>query len=222
LFVSQAEILTGAQLLESFTSYAPRILLAFIILMVGWVIGRVIGALIGRAVARLGADSGFRRTSVGRAILRAGFTASDFSKTVAKWIVYIVAILIALESLAIPSISQAVEMFLTYVPDFVGALAIFIIGLILSDWAGESIKKSFALDQSQSPYLSMIGDGAKVILYFITLTIVLSQLRVDVTIIYIIAQAFAWSVAIAVGVASGLVAGWVLKDRIKEWLEAKK
>ncbi|MDJ0269302.1 MAG: hypothetical protein NXY59_01910 [Aigarchaeota archaeon] len=116
---------------------------------------------------------------------------------------------------------QAINTFMTYLPAFISALLIFIIGFIISDWVGESIKKSFTIESSQAIYISMIGDAVKVILYFVTITIALSQLGVDVTIIYIVAQAFAWSLAIFVGVAAGIVVGWLLKDRVKEWLQRR-
>jgi hypothetical protein len=46
----------------------------------------------------------------------------------------------------------------------------------------------------------------------------LSQMQVDVAILYIFAQALAWSSAIAIG----LVVGWSLKDEIGDWLKEFK
>jgi len=218
----QFDITLARELERLFMNYLPNIIGSLIILVVGWVIGRLLGSAVGRVVARTGADTAFRRASVGRAILRAGFTASDFSRTTTKWVIYILAILLALENLRISFITASIESFLAYLPNIITAFIIFIIGSILSDWVGESIKKSFTVETSQEQYLNIFGETVKVILYFITITIALSHLGIDITIIYIIATAFSWAVAISVGVAAGIIVGWLLKDRIKEVLREKK
>ncbi|HIQ29944.1 MAG TPA: hypothetical protein EYH45_05205 [Candidatus Caldiarchaeum subterraneum] len=217
--IGQINILSVEAIYRAFTTYMPNIIGTLIILAVGWVIGRVLGSIIGRIVSRTGADMSFRRASVGRAILRAGYTASDFSRTVTKWIIYLITILLALQNLSVPVISTTIQNFLNYLPNVIIAFIIFIAGSILSDWAGESIKKSFTAESNQEQYLNLFGEGVKIILYFVTITIALSQLGIDITIIYIIATAFSWSIAIAVGVATGIVLGWVLKDRVREWLQ---
>ena len=221
-YLSQLNLAFAEGLYRAFTTYLPNIVGALIILAVGWFVGRAVGSVMGRIIARTGADMAFRRASVGRAILRAGYTASDFSKTVTKWIIYITAILLALDNLSVPTISNAIQSFLTFLPNVVAAFLIFIAGSILSDWAGESIKKSFTTETNQVQYLNLFGEVIKVVLYFVTVTIALSQLGIDITIIYIIATAFSWAVAIAVGVAAGIVVGWMLKDRVKEWSQQEK
>ncbi|MDJ0269303.1 MAG: hypothetical protein NXY59_01915 [Aigarchaeota archaeon] len=102
MFLSQIDLLTSNGLLETLYAYIPNVIAAVIVLVVGWVAGHVVGKIIGRTMDRIGANAAFRRTSVGRAILRAGFTASEFSKAVTKWIIYIAAILVALENLQVP------------------------------------------------------------------------------------------------------------------------
>jgi hypothetical protein len=195
-----------------------RALIAGIILAVGWVIGRVVGAITGKVVGKIGVDASFRRTMLGRALIKSGFTASEFSKTLAKWFIYIAAILYALESLELSFLSAGVEAFLAFLPSLVGAVLILAVGLTVSDWVGELIKKGFTTEQRQTLYVNLVGDVVKVVLYFVTLTMALSHLRMDVTILHIFAQALAWAVAISVGVAVGIVAGWLLKDKAKELL----
>ncbi len=220
--ISQINLAFTEEIYKTFMMYIPNIIGSLIILAVGWVIGRVVGSIVGRIISRTGADMAFRRASIGRAILRAGYTASDFSRTVTKWIIYIIAILLALQNLSIPTISMSIQSFLNYLPNIIMAFIIFVAGSILSDWAGESIKKSFTTEYNQEQYLNLFGEGVKIILYFVTITIALSQLGIDITIIYIIATAFSWAIAIAIGVALGIVLGWILKDKVREWLQQVK
>ncbi|MCL5067558.1 MAG: hypothetical protein M1368_04305, partial [Thaumarchaeota archaeon] len=185
------------------------------ILAAGWVVGRLVGLAFRKLTQSIGADSVFRKTALGRAIVKSGYTASTFCELLAKWIVYFAAILIALQSLAIPVVSRGVGSFLDFLPRIVAAIFILAIGLILSDWFGEFLKKEIPQEQREAFYLNTAANLSKIILYFVTITIALQELDVDVAILYIIAQALAWGIAIAIGIIVGVIVGWMLKDRIK-------
>ena len=210
------EPLIDQGLIDNLLGIGYSTLIMGVILVAGLLIGRITGVAVGRIVARIGADSVFRKTALGRVLLRSGFTASDFSKSLSKWIIYVASILIALQTLRVPAISEPIQSFLLFLPTLIEAFLILIFGFMLSDWVAELIKKGAAEEQRQTFYLDVIGDLTKVALYFITITLTLSQLKIDVTILHIFAQAFAWSVAIFVGVAAGIVVGWLLKDKIKD------
>ncbi|MDA4117671.1 MAG: hypothetical protein OK455_04930 [Thaumarchaeota archaeon] len=214
------QVLPTTQLVPDFELSGYRILVFVIVVGIAWAAGRLAGILIGRLVSGTGGDAVMRQTVVGRSLQKSGFSAYSLGDGLTRWVIYVTGFLFALETLSIAFVTASVTSFLAYLPTLVGSLVIFIVGVIVSDWVGELIKKSASAEVRDVLYLSLIGDGVKVILYFVTITIVLGRLGVDVTILNIIAQAFAWSVAIAVGVAAGLVVGWILKDRVKNWLQA--
>lgn len=191
-----------------------------VIIVIGWVIGRVLGMLVGRVLARAGGDSLLRQTVIGRALLRADYSSFRLGNSLTKWIIYLAAFLYALYSLGLPVLTSSVVSFLDYLPVIVGAGIILLVGMILSDWLGEFVKKSASPEKRELFYLNFVGDTIKVVLYFVTITLALGHLGVDVTILYIFAEAFAWAIAIAVGVAAGIVVGWFFKDRIKEWVSS--
>ncbi len=193
-----------------------NLLIFAVIIFAGWVVGRAVGAVIGRLTSRFGADSIFRRTAIGRAIAKSDFTASQFFDLLSRWFVYIVAILLALNALGLPFISDQVTAILARMPNYIGAVIIFLVGVVFSDWIGELIRKSFTQEERSVLYVDLGGNLVKLVLYFVTLTIALSEAGVDVTILNTIAQALAWSVAIAVGVAAGIVIGWFVKERFHE------
>jgi len=210
---------TTTQLVPDLDLSAYRILVFVIVVGIAWGVGRLAGILVGRAVSGLGGDAVLRQTVVGRVLQKSGFNAYSLGNVLARWVIYTAGFLFALETLSIAFVTDSVAYFQVYLPNMVGALTIFILGIIISDWVGELIKRSASAEVRDIFYLSLIGDGVKAVFYFVTITIVLGRLGVDVTILDIIAQAFAWSVAIAVGVAAGLVVGWILKDRVKNWLQ---
>lgn len=195
-----------------------RILLLFVTLALGWVAGRVVGSVIGRLVLSAGGDSIFRRTALGRTLMKSGFTSGSFSRALTKWIIYITAFLIGFGALQLPFITSSINAFLMFLPTLISSVVILIVGIILSDLIGEFVKRSASPEQREVFYLNLLGDLIKVIFYFVTITVALANLGVDLTILYIVAQALAWGLAIFVGVAAGIIVGWLLKDKVKELL----
>ncbi len=187
-----------------------------VIVALGYVVGRLVGEVVGRSVDRFGLDVTMRKTAIGRAALKSGFTASELMKSVSKWSIYIVSLLFALQSLNIPYLEVPVNAMLNFIPNLIISLVIFIFGGALSDWAGEIAKKSFSQEGAPAFYTDMLGNLLKLALYFVVIDISLTELGIDVAILKIIAQAFAWGIAIFVGVSAGIVVGWLLKDRLKE------
>lgn len=204
--------------LQYLVTLGYRVIGLLIILGIGWVLGRVVGWLVGRLVVSAGGDALLRHTAIGRALMKSGYTAGAFSKLIVKWVIYITAFLVGVDGLGLPVVSQWVAGFLSFLPSLVTSAAILIIGLILSDWIGEFVKRSMPPEQRDVFYIGVIADLVKIILYFVTFTIALANLNVDLTILYIIAQPLAWALAIFVGVAAGVVVGWVLKDKVKDLL----
>jgi small-conductance mechanosensitive channel len=181
-----------------------------IVLVIGWVIGRVVAFLVNRIVDRFGWDSMLRKTSLGRAILRSGYTAGSFIASLVKWIIYLVAILAALTIPNIPLLRVSAEWVISFLPSFVKGLLILIIGIILIDWFADSIKKG----QIEDPIIVLTSDVIRIFLYLIVIAMALSNMGVDVTAIYIIITPVAWAMAIAIGIAAGIMIVLFFKDRI--------
>lgn len=195
-----------------------RLVLLLVILAAGWGVGRLVGWLLSRLVTSGGGDSFFRHTSLGRALMKSGYTAATFVDIIARWIIYLTAFLIGVDGLGLPILSNTVGAFLDFLPTIVISMAILIVGLVLSDWIGEFVKRTASPEQRDVLYIGVAADLIKLFLYFVTVTIALANLNVDLTILYIIAQPLAWAVAIFVGVAAGIVVGWTLKDKLKDLL----
>jgi len=212
--------ITTAELVADIELILYKAAIFFAIIIIGWVVGRVLGYLVGRLLARAGGDSLLKQTVIGRALMRADFASFKLGNSVTKWLIYISAFLYALYSLGLPVLTTSVLAFLDFLPVIIGSGIILIVGMILSDWLGEFVKKSVTPEKRELFYLNIVGDTIKVILYFVTITLALTHLGVDVTILYNFSEAFAWAVAISVGVAAGIVVGWVLKDRVKDWLSS--
>jgi len=198
-------------LIRLVVEYSPRVALAILTLTLGWVIGRLSSFFVNKLVGKMGLESSFRRVSVGRAVLRVGYTPGRFFGVLIKAVVYLFAFLFALELLAIPFLTAFVQAIMGYLPHLFSGALVLVGGFVLVDWVGETIERGTSATFLPA-LLSWLVRG---LLYFVVITMALAEIQVDVTILYILAQALAWSIAIAVGVALG----WNLKDRMGPWLD---
>ena len=219
MIIAPQQFIDFNSLIQELTAFGYKILIFALVVALGYLIGRIAGAIIGKIVSRLGADATLRKTGVGHVILKFGFTAADFFKTVTKWSIYIVSVLLALETLNVSYIEEPVMAMLVFMPKFVGAIITFVFGAIISDWIGEFVKKSFSQEERQFLFIDLMGNLLKVFLFFVVITITLTQIGIDVTVLNNIAQAFAWGFAIFMGITAGIIAGWLFKERFKVLLE---
>lgn len=201
-----------SDLISILVEYLPKIFFAVIVIALGWIIGRFMSFLVGRIVGKMGLEPLFRKVSVGRAILRAGHTPGTFFATLTKGVIYLFSVLFALELLAIPLLTDSIHTIIGFVPNIVSGILILVVGFIFVDWIGGAIEKG-NLSTVQSRFL---GSIIRLALYFMVVTVALAHLSVDVTILYIFFQAFAWSLAIAMGIALG----WNLKDKIGPMIDS--
>jgi len=189
--------------------YVPRIVQSILILIVGLLLGKMSGFIVYRMVERAGWAEPLRKTSIGRAILRSGYSPGRFMSTLFRWAIYLVALLLAGLALGIPRLNMLIDSFLTYLPSLVTGLVVFVLGTVFADTVGSAFSRA---GETSSQLYNFIGNAVKIFLYFITLTIALAQMKIDVSIIYIFAQASALGLAIAIGVSVGIGVGWTFKD----------
>ena len=131
-----AQILTTnlEEMASGFIQFLPSLVGALIILIVGWLLARILRSII-RRILRISAvdglvtrvdtaleDSGFRlNVSVGNLIAQAFY-----------WVVLLVVITTASETLQLDVLSNAINSFIAQIPNAIAALAIVIITLIIS------------------------------------------------------------------------------------------
>lgn len=101
-----------------------------------------------------------------------------------------------------------------YVPPLVlGILALFV-GFSVANWATEQVRESTVAAQLGAS--ALLAGITKALLYFVVLVIGLQTMGIDVAILHTFAQAFAFSVGLAVALAAGIAFGWGGKDYVAE------
>jgi Mechanosensitive ion channel, conserved TM helix len=199
------------QMVYSMIAYLPKIIGALIILFIGWVVGRILGKVISRFLDKVGVDDALAKTSLGKAIERTGTGIVAFFDLVVRWFVYLIALLAAANVLGLAFLTDLMHDIVVYLPHVLMFLIILIAGFIVVDFFAD-IAGAWAKTQDIE-FLDIIILGMRVFFYFIVGMLALSQLLIDLTIIYTFVTPIAWGVGLGVGagIAGLLIFG--LKDR---------
>ncbi len=175
------DILT--QVVARFAAAIPKVVGALIVAIVGWIVSRIVSRALWKLLQKAGADRLARRLNASDFVQRARIEIVP-SKLIAHLIYYVLLLIFlmaATDVLGMPVVSQMVADLIAYIPNFVAAVLLFIIGIMLS----EGVKKvTLAACQSMGiPSADIIANFA-FYLVFLTLTIsALAQARIETELI---------------------------------------
>lgn len=181
-----------------------------LIVFVGYIAGRLTRKLLGYIIHRVGGDELFRKFSIGRAIIRAGYAPSEFFGLVTSWIIYIGALLVALsylgQHLGVSELYETSSVLLEYLYGFVRAFIIIIVGFMLIDaFIGYIYSSSENLNKKHGiATIAPAAEYLRVILYIVVLIFALEQAGIPVQTLWALVSPVIWGltviiVAIAIG-----------------------
>lgn len=198
--------------------FAPRLVLALVVLVVGWLIALIIGNIVATIVQSIGFDSLSRRIGLTRLLDSAGVekSISAIIGQVVTWVLVVVVFMAAAEVLGIESVQAFLNAVLGYVPNVIGAAATLLIGLILANFLSDVVRHaSQASGLNHTSALTSITRNGVVVF---TLIAVLSQLGIAGDVMRALLYGFIAMITIAGGIAFGL-GGQGSAKRLVETLE---
>ena len=212
-----AQIIGGIQQMTNETvAWLPNLLAAIVILIIGWIVGRLLGAGVAALLDRLGIDDALSRTSVGKAIVRQyGGDGSrgivTFFDLLVRWFVYLIAIVAAANALNLAFLTALFTTIIAYLPFIAAFVIILIVGFIVIDWFCDFLRHLGAAQQigMMQPIITVL----QAFLYFVLVILALQQLKIDLTIIYVLITPVAWGLGIGIGAAIAIFCWFGLRDR---------
>jgi hypothetical protein len=203
--------------LENTAAVLPAILGAIVILLVGWVAGRLLGKAV-RMVINKGVSTPLIGDSdLGKSVTQSGFSLGYLGDIAVRVIVYLVAILAAVDILNMEYLSEFMVKVVEYIPHVAAFVIILIIGMILTDYFIDFFQiyaKNASIDMI-SPVLMLL----RLFLYFVIVMLALSQLMLDLTIIYTIITPLAWGLGIGLGASIAIVVWFGMKNRSEQIMD---
>ena len=182
------------------------------VLIIGWAVGRLLGKGLSKILDKIGVDDVLRKTAIGKALERSGITCVRFFDLIIRWFIYLIAILTAVDILQIAVLSTFMSSVVQYLPHFIVGVFILFVGLIVADFIGDAL--GAVGREAKVEFIGLLAAGLKLFLYFIVIIVALSVMKIDVSILYILATALAWGVALGISIGLGIAFGWGFKDTI--------
>lgn len=201
-------------------AFLPRLIGAVIVLLIGWIVGIALGKVVRSLADRVQLDRAVLETPIGRILGGTERAVSKAFGTLTKWFVYAVAILAAANVLAIPTLSEWVATAVSYLPAFIAGLLVILLGFVVADFIGDSIMRTRAA--TQTAYTAWFAAGTRMFLYFTAIVIGLDTMGIEVGILFVFAEAFAWGLAAALALGVGIALGWgghtYVQENIGRWM----
>jgi small-conductance mechanosensitive channel len=163
-------------LLSEVMEFAPRLLMALVTILIGYLLGRVVASAIKRLILYLNrrANQGLRGATL-NIDLRSSAT---FISSTFFWIIISVAILVCIRILGLEFSGFWLDQIIAYIPNIVAAVIIIFVGIIAGRLLGELVRKTASRTGGfNGKHLSVL---VRYLTLFVAAIVAVDQIGVDI------------------------------------------
>lgn len=195
------EYLTGSfeQFAGAIAAYLPRTLTALVLVLAGLLLANLLHWIIRRV--GLGLDSLVHRTRVGAA-LRLRWPLSKLLAGAAYWLVLLLFVAAAAQSLGLPGFSESLERIIEHVPRVLMGLVVVVAGIMLGGIARDAVVAGAA--SSRLAHGELLGGLIRNLVITVTVIIGLEQLGLRLALVEYLVLIVAAAVMLALALGFGL------------------
>ncbi len=201
--------------------FLPNIAAALLLLVFGYLVAKAIGMVITKVLAKLGLDRLTERSGVASAVQSTGIetSASSIIGKIVYWLIFLLFMIAAADSLGLPRVSDTINGFVQYLPKLVGALLVVIIGLFAAHLVRAAIET--AAQGMQLDYGKPLGTLIYGLMVIVVVSLAIGQLEIETDllnqVVSIVLFAIGAAVALSLGMgtrstAGNIVAGLYARD----------
>lgn len=198
-------------------AYAPKVLVALLLVIVGVVVAGFVSNLLGRLIAFVENNDSVNKTA--KKLNVKVVSVSDFVTLITKWTVLLIFINAAVDALGVSVLSDTFNKMLGFLPNIFAAAVIAAISIV----AGNVIKDVVQVSAKQAGVKahSFISSAARIAVLIFGLPLAAAQLGLDLTIINNNITVIVAGIMLALGLSFGLggkeTAGKIVDDFYKSW-----
>ncbi len=219
----------GTDTLSTMIAFLPKLIGAFVVLLIGWMIAKILRAVVERSL-RAGLDALLERTGVNQALESSNITAtpSEIIGSVLYWLVMIGFLMAASQILGLDSVTAAITQIFAYIPNVISAALVLAAGVFLARFVGNVVTSgATAADLAYARGLGAVANTSIIVMVGV---VTVEQLGVDaqilVTVITVTVAAImaGMGLAFALGardVVRGILAGHYLRQSLPEGSEVE-
>jgi len=185
-------------------AFLPNLAAAIVLLIAGYFIAKSVGFILSKILTKIGFVTLSDKVGVSDSLSRAGIkqTSAEIIGKVGFWIIMLVFLVSATESLGLPNISATIHEFILYLPQVIAAAILFIIGLFLANFVRDLVRSS--AEGIGIVYAKQLSTAAYSVLFIIVLSLAINQLNIDTLLLNLIFSIMIGALGIAVALSLGL------------------
>ncbi|OGZ65783.1 MAG: hypothetical protein A2822_01210 [Candidatus Staskawiczbacteria bacterium RIFCSPHIGHO2_01_FULL_41_41] len=195
--------------LQDAVGFLGRLVLAIVVFIIGYLIAVGIGKIITEVLKSVRFNSLFTKEGWSHALQRANINVhpAEFIGAIFKWVVVILALLLAVDILHLAQFGGILTQVLNYLPNVVVAALIFVVAVIISDIIEKIIRVGVERMKIGHGYLA--ASIVKWAIWIFTIFLILDQLLPNSVLIQTLYMAIVWGIvgAVALGVAIAIGLG---------------
>jgi hypothetical protein len=202
--------------------FIPRLVIAILIFIIGWVVGIGFARLVAQVVHSLRVDDALRSAGVEKIVHRAGWklNSGEFLGWLVKWFIIIVFLLASLQLLGLTDVTIFLQsVVLTYLPHVIVAVLILLVAAVIADSIQSVVAGSAAAANLRSA--NLLGSLARWAIWIFAVLAALDQLGVT-PFIQTLFLGVVVALSLAFGLAFGLGGQEAAADYIKKMREEIK
>jgi len=189
---------------NSIAEFLPKLIGAFIILLITWFVARAIKWAVFKILKALKFNDIADRVGINSKLKDAGLKsdAAGWMAKLAYWAVMFTGYILFFNTLGLEVVSDLLNKVVSYIPQLIVGCILLIVGMFLADFVRDLVKATLKSGSFDNPNLvANIAYGA---IMFLTISIVMNQLNIGGDIINTIVTAVLGGLSIAVAIAFGL------------------
>ncbi len=194
------------ELWEGVAYAVPQIVVAVLILAIGWIIGMFVGRVVSHLIKTLKVDDALRQAGVEDIVHRAGMTLNSgyFFGSLVKWFIIIAFLVSTLNFLGLDRVNEFIlEDLLFYIPQIIIATLVIFLAALVADVLQRLVVASSKAASIESA--NVLGGVVKWSIWIFAIFVALDHLRIiPEAFIQTILQGFIIAFALAFGLSFGL------------------
>lgn len=184
--------------------FLPSLVVALVVIIIGWVVASAVGRVVWQVVAAIHADQLLEKLNFRKPLERAGLklNAGKFLGELVKWFLILVFFMAGADILGLSEVTSFLQLVLSYIPNIIVAVLILLAGAAFASFLQKLVRAS--AETADLMHAGFVGSVAKWTVLIFALFAALDQLGVARTFIITLLQGFVAMLAIAGGLAFGL------------------
>ncbi len=200
--------------IDKIFDFLPNLLGFLIILLIGYIIAKVVSGVIHKLLEKVHVDRKLSESSANKYVdaVLPGASPSRGIATVVFWLIFIFFITVAIGALGIPAATGFMNDVLTYLPNVIVAILIFVVAALISGAVAATVTRFMGDTPTGKVAASVVPAVIMVIAFFM----ILEQLQIAPEIVRIAFTAIMFALALGLALAFGLGGRDLAADALRQ------